>query len=401
MTRERVFLLPEIRFPNSRMKSIPFEGGIMEILSRADELKKQGRSIIHMEIGRPDFNSPECARKGAIEALQAGDVHYTDINGTKELREAIAEKYRKENQLEVNPETQVIVTAGATEALMITFLSVLEPGDEVIIPAPFFPAYTDQVVLADGKVRPVQCSMENEFRLRVEEIRAAINEKTKILLINSPNNPTGAVLTREDLEDIARLAKEKNILVISDECYEKFLYEGEHISIASLPGMADRTVTIGTASKTWSMTGWRIGWAIVPPEMKKYAAKCHQNLTTCGTSFAQAGVARAFKEADADVEVMIKEYRRRRDLVMKYLERMEGIEAVTPHGAFYVFPCIRKLGMTSLEFCSYLLEEAGVSTVPGDPFLSSGFFRIAYCRSYEEIEEGMKRMEEAVARLHK
>jgi len=391
----------KVHFPNSRMRSVPFEGGIMEILSRAMELERQGRSIIHMEIGRPDFNSPECARNGAIDALRAGDVHYTDINGKKELREAIARKYRRENRFDVNPDTQVIVTAGATEALMITFMSVLEPGDEVIIPAPFFPAYTDQVALSNGIVKPVPCTMENEFRLKVEDLRDAITEKTRILLINSPNNPTGAVLTREDLEEIARLAVEEDILVISDECYEKFLYEGERVSIASLPGMAERTVTIGAASKTWSMTGWRIGWAIVPPEMKKYAAKCHQNLTTCVTSFAQAGVARAFEEADADVRMMIEEYRRRRDLVMGYLDRMEGIEAVKPHGAFYVFPCIRKLGMTSFEFCSYLLEEAGVSTVPSEPFLSTGFIRIAYCRSYEEIEEGMKRIEAAVAKLRK
>lgn len=390
-----------MHFPNARMKSIPLEGGIMEIVSKAAELEKKGRSIIHMEIGRPDFDSPECAKKAVIEALQAGDVHYTDINGTRALREAIARKYQKENRLDVNPDTQVIVTAGASEALVITFLSVLEAGDEVIIPSPFFPAYTDQVALADGRVRPVPCRMENEFRLQVQDIRDAITDKTRILLINSPNNPTGAVLSREDLEEIAQLAREKDLLVISDECYEKFLYEGEHISIATLPGMAERTVTIGTASKTWSMTGWRIGWAIVPPEMKRYASKCHQNLTTCVTSFAQAGVARAIDEADADVEAMIREYRRRRDLVMSYLGRMEGIEAVTPHGAFYVFPCIRKLGMSSFEFCSYLLEEAGVSTVPGDSFLAEGFFRIAYCRSYAEVEEGMKRMEKAVAKLGK
>lgn len=393
--------MKKVRFPNTRMQSIPLAGGIMEILSRAGELERQGRNIIHMEIGRPDFDSPECAKRGAIEALEAGDVHYTDMNGTRELREAIARKYLRENHLDVNPDTQVIVTAGATEANLIAFLSVLEPGDEVIIPAPFFPAYTDQVALSNGTVRPVQCSMENEFRLRVEDVRAVINEKSRILLINSPNNPTGAVLTRKDLEEIARLAVEEDLLVLSDECYEKFLYEGEHVSIATLPGMAERTVTIGTASKTWSMTGWRIGWAIVPPEMKQYASKCHQNLTTCATSFAQAGVAKAFDEADADVEVMISEYRRRRDLVMNYLDRMEGIEAVTPHGTFYAFPSIRKLGMAPLEFCSYLLEEAGVSTVPGDLFLSDGFIRIAYCRSYPEIEEGMKRIEAAVAKLHK
>lgn len=387
-----------IKFPNSRMASIPLAGGIREILSRADELERQGRSIIHMEIGRPDFDSPECAKAGTRAALDAGDVHYTDMSGTLELRRAIADKYARENGMTVDADRNVVVTSGAIEALMLTFLAALEPEDEVIIPSPFFPAYADQVALANAKLVNVPCSMENGFRLQVEDLEAALTPRTKMVLLNTPNNPSGAVLTRSDLEDIASLAIERDFWVISDECYEKFLYDGEHISIASLPGMADRAVTIAAASKTWSMTGWRIGWAVMPDAMKPYAAKCHQNLTTCANSFAQAGVVRAFAEADQDVTAMIAEYRKRRDMVFSYLEGMEGIEAARPDGAFYAFPSIRKLGMSPLEFCTNLLEEEGVSTVPGDVFGIEGFIRLAYCRSYDYIEEGMQRLGRFVAR---
>lgn len=393
--------MSKMKFPNVRMSTIPLAGGIREILSRADELERQGRSVIHMEIGRPDFDSPACAKAGARVALDAGEVHYTDMSGTFELREAIAKKYRVENDMNVDPDKNVVVTSGAIEALMVTFLTALEPGDEVIIPSPFFPAYADQVALANARLVTVPCQMENGFRLRVEDLEAALTPRTKMVLLNTPNNPSGAVLTRQDLEAIAELAQKRDFWVISDECYEKFLYDGEHTSIAGLPGMADRTVTIAAASKTWSMTGWRVGWAIMPVEMKQYAAKCHQNLTTCCNAFAQAGVVKAFEEAEGDVENMISEYRTRRDMVFSYLARMDGIEVVRPEGAFYAFPSIRKLGMKPMEFCSYLLEEEGVSAVPGDLFGADGFIRLAYCRSYDYLEEGMRRLDRAVRKVRR
>ncbi|HOO62614.1 MAG TPA: pyridoxal phosphate-dependent aminotransferase [Synergistaceae bacterium] len=384
--------MSRIHFPNSRMSSIPLRGGIREILSRSNELEREGRSIIHMEIGRPDFDSPECAKAGAAEALRCGDVHYTDISGSLSLREAIAEKYRRCNRMQVDPGCHIIVTVGAVEALMMTFLAVLEPGDEVLIPSPFFPAYADQIALANGRVVNVPCRMENDFRLRVEDLEKAITPKSRMILLNTPNNPSGAVFTRKDLEAVAELARKRDLWIVSDECYENFLYEGEHVSMASLPGMAERTVTVGTASKTWSMTGWRVGWAIVPERMKPYAAKCHQNVTTCCNSFAQAGVVRALREAGKDVTAMIEEYKRRRDMVFGYLQKMEGIETVKPEGTFFAFPSIRKLRVSPLEFCTSLLEEEGVATVPGDAFGVTGFIRLAYCRSYEDIEEGMRRM---------
>lgn len=390
----------KVTFPNKRMSSIIMAGGIREILGRADELERQGRSIIHMEIGRPDFDSPECAKEATIKAIREGNVHYTDMSGPYDLRCAIADKYRKENNMDVDPNKHVVVTCGATEALTATFLTLLEPDEEVIVLTPYFPGYADEIALACGKLVPVATRMEDGFGLPLEDVKKAITPKTKAILINSPNNPSGAVLSHGDLEKIAALAKEHDIWVVSDECYEKFLYEGEHLSIASLPGMAERTVTISAASKTWSMTGWRVGWIIAPEAMRPYVNKAHQNITACANSFAQAGVVEAFKSAGEDVKKMVAEYRRRRDMVVKWLNDIPGIEAITPQGAFYAFPSIKKLNVKDgFTFCSILLEEAGVSSAPGEVFGMPGHFRITYCRSYEEIEEGLRRIKKAVEKL--
>ena len=379
------------------MASISMSGGIREILTRAEEMEREGRSIIHMEIGRPDFDSPKCAKERVVAALNEGNVHYTDMAGAYDLRCAVADKYHRENGMAyVDADKNVLITNGAMEALTSTFLTLFAPGDEVIVPAPYFSAYADELAIASAVLVPVPTKMENGFRLQVEELKKALSPKTKAILINSPNNPSGAVLTRKDLEAIAAFAIENDLWVISDECYEKFLYDGEHVSIASLPGMDERTVTVAAASKTWSMTGWRIGWVVAPAAMRPYVNKCHQNLTTCANSFAQAGVVEAFAHADNDVRAMVAEYKRRRDMVVKWLNDIKGFEAITPAGAFYAFPRISRLGMDGFKFCAWLLEEAGVSTVPGEVFGMPGHIRLAYCRSYDYIEEGMKRIKEAV-----
>ena len=389
----------KVTFPNSRMSIIPMSGGIREILSRANELETQGKKIVHMEIGRPDFDSPKCAKDAAIHALNSGDVHYTDMGGTQELREAIAAKYKRVNNMNVDPNKNIVITCGAIEALTATLLTLCEPGDEIIVPAPYFSAYADQMAIAQVKLVPVMTSMENHFRIQVEDLARAVTERTKAILLNSPNNPSGTILTRENLDAISKLAIERDLWVISDEPYENFLYEGEHISIASLPGMSERTVTLSAASKTWSMTGWRIGWIICPDAMRPFVNKCHQNLTTCATSFAQAGVAEAIKSAEEDVKTMVAEYKRRRDMVMSWLAKIDAIDFVVPQGAFYAFPSIKKLNMDGFKFCSWLLENAGVSTVPGEVFGYAGHIRLAYCRDYDYLEEGMERIKKAVDSL--
>lgn len=394
----------EYGLPCGKMSGINYGGGIREILARADELAAGGRSVLHLEIGRPDFDSPEKAKSAAIKALEAGFVHYTDMAGTPELRRELAAKFKRDAGMEINPDREIVVTAGAVEGLMTAFMTLLNPGDEVIVPTPYFPVYDDQIKMAGGVLVPVPCSHENGFRPRPEDIERAVTKNTRVILINSPNNPTGATSTREELLGIAETAKKHGLYVISDECYEKFAYDEDtpHISIASLPGMAERTFTLSAASKTFSMTGWRVGWLIIPPETRKYIMKCHQAVATCSNSFAQAGVAEALRSCWGDVDRMIVEYKRRRDLMVGMLEEIDGIDVKMPRGAFYVFPSIKALGIPSFDFCSRLLEEEGVATVPGQPFgAPDGYLRMTYCRPEDEIKEALTRVGNFVASLKK
>jgi aspartate aminotransferase/aminotransferase len=390
----------DYRLPNKNMKDITYGGGIREILARADELHRSGRSVLHLEIGRPDFDSPERAKRAAMRAIESGDVHYTDMAGTMELRVEISAKFKRDAGMDIDPEREIIVTNGAMEALMTVFVTTLNHGDEVIIPSPYFPAYDDQVKIAGGVVRRVQSRMEKGFRPQPEDIDVAVTPRTRIILINSPNNPTGATSTLEELKGIAEIAKKHDLLVISDECYEKFAYDADtpHISIASLPGMKERTFIVSSASKTFSMTGWRVGWLVFPCEAKMYLMKAHQGLATCATSFAQAGVAEALRSCQPDVDRMIEEYKRRRDIMVEMLSAIRGIDVPIPRGAFYVFPSIKGLGLPSFEFCSRLLEETGVSTVPGQPFgVEDGYMRVTYCRPEGEIKEALTRLTDFAA----
>ncbi|GHS89180.1 aminotransferase [Synergistales bacterium] len=376
-------------------------GGIREILNKADALERAGKKIIHLEIGRPDYDSPLCAKEAAKKALDEGLVHYTDTSGTLGLRRAVADGLGRDTGMDIDPEREIIITTGAVEALAAAFFAFLNPGDEVVAPTPFFAAYADQIAVAGGVLREVPCRFENGFRLDPKDIEAAITEKTRFLLINTPNNPTGAVMSRDELSDIADIALKHDILVLSDECYEKFMYEAPHVSIASLPGMRERTITVSSASKTFSMTGWRVGWIFAPAFTKPYLAKAHQNLTSCATSFAQAGVAEAFRSASDDVKRMIDGYKARRDAIVGRLAGIEGFEVNKPEGAFYVFPRVekltRRLGMSAPELAAWLLDEAGVATVPGEAFHARGdFLRMAYCRPQGEINEGLDKIEAAV-----
>lgn len=391
----------DYRLPVSRMAKMMEAGGIREVVNKANALEKAGRSVIHLEIGRPDYDSPLCAKEAVKRSLDGGEVHYSDTSGTPALRQALAAAMKKERGMEVDPDREILVTVGAIEGLAAIFLALIEPGDEVIIPTPFFPPYADQIQLAGGVLREAPCRFERGFRLDVADLEGAITPRTRMLLINSPNNPSGAVMSREELIEIASLAQKYNFLVVSDECYEKFLYEGEGLSIASLPGMRERTMVVNAASKTFSMTGWRIGWLIVPPAVKPYVTKAHQYLTSCVSPFVQAGVAEALSCAEDDVKGMIAGYKERRDAIVGRLQGIKGFEVHVPAGAFYVFPRVEeltsRLGMTDGEFASWLLEESGVATVPGSAFYAKGdFLRMAYCRPLEEIHEAMDRIDGAI-----
>lgn len=392
-----------MRNSNERCRNFKFEGGLYDVFQKALKLESEGKSIIHMEIGRPDFDSPEIAKEASKKALDKGMVHYTEIAGIFPLRKAITDSYYKNHGIEYNPENEILVTAGACEAISTIMLGMMNPGEEIIVPSPYFTAYEEQAIISNVELIEVPLKMENNFSLKAEDIKNKITEKTKVLLINTPHNPTGSIIKEKDLQDIAKLAVANDLLVISDETYDQFLFGGKHVSISTMPDMRERTIIVNSASKTFSMTGWRIGYLMGPSKMLKYLNKVHQNFSTCATAFAQAGAAEAYINGEEFTENMLKEFERRRDLVYNSLKNIEGIEVLKPDGAFYVFANIEKLGIDEFEFCDYILEEAGVAIVPGSSFgkYGKGFVRICYTCSYEQIKEAMDRIEKSVENLRK
>lgn len=388
---------------NERCKKFSFKGGLYDVYQKALKLEAEGKPIIHMEIGRPDFDSPKIAKEASKKALDEGMVYYTEIAGIFPLRKAITDKYRKDHGLDYNPENEIVVTAGACEAISAIMLGMMDPEDEIIIPSPYFSNYSEQGIIANINLVEVPLKMENNFSLKARDIEKKLTDKTKILLINTPHNPTGSIIKEKDLQEIAELAIKYDLLVISDETYDQFLFSGKHVSIAGMPGMRERTIIINSASKTFSMTGWRIGYLMGPAHMLKYLNKVHQNFSTCATSFAQVGAAEAYRNGDEFTDNMLKEFKRRRDLIYNSLSSIEGLELLKPDGAFYVFVNIEKLEMDEFEFCDYILEEANVAIVPGSSFgtYGKGFVRMCYACSYENLEEAMDRIKKAVAKLTK
>jgi len=390
-----------LKVVNERMKNIEMSGGLYEIFQKSLKMEQQGRKIYHMEIGKPDFDSPKDAKNATIKALNEGFVHYTAMAGIDELRQAIAEKEYRENKIVADPNNEIMVTAGACEALISIMLSILDPGDELIIPSPYFSAYNDMAIISGIKIVEVPLKFENGFVLNVNDISDKITNKTKAILINTPNNPTGSIVELEDLEKIAKLSIEKDLLVISDETYDQFLFEGKHVSISTLDGMKERTIVINSTSKTFSMTGWRIGYAIGPAHLIQYLNKVHQNMSTCASSFVQVGAAYAFKHEKSFTQNMVEEFHKRRDVVIDGLSKIDKIQFVVPKGAFYIFPRIKDLNMSSIEFCNRLLDETGIAVVPGNAFGDSGegFIRIAYAQSQEQLKEAMVILKDFVEKL--
>ncbi len=386
---------------NNNSKKLNLQGGLYELYQKSIKLENEGKDIIHMEIGKPDFDSPEVAKEATIKALNDGFVHYTEMNGIVELRKAITKKYNKEYGISYNYDNEIVVTAGACEALLAIFLSVLNKEDEIIVPSPFFSAYKEQLTISGNRMVEVPLKIENDFSIKAEDIEKYINKNTKALLINSPHNPTGAIVEEEDLKNIADLAKKYDLIVISDETYDKFIFEGSHYSISKIEGMKERTLIVNSTSKTFSMTGWRIGYVMGPKKIISYINKIHQNCSTCATSFAQKGAVEAFEKGGEFTKKMVEEFKRRRDLVYNSLSKIEGIKLKKPKGAFYSFFNIEDLGITDKEFCDYILDEVGVVLVPGSSFgeFGKGFVRLSYTCSYKEVGEALLRIEKAVKKL--
>jgi len=381
---------------STRAKGI-YPSKIREVMDKTKELKNQGIEVIEFSIGRPDFDTPKHIKEATKIALDKGLVHYTTSAGTLELREAIIYRLKEDSQLIFEPD-EIIVTVGAAEANYIATQTILNPGDEVLVPEPMYVYYSGWSFL--GGATTVNFPLDILLK-QPEDLERYITEKTKLIILTSPHNPTGKVISRQSLEKIADLAKKYNFLVISDEIYNQLIYDNvECISIAKFEGMKERTLTIGSLSKTYAMDGWRVGYLIAPKPLIEEALKIHQHILSCPNTFVQEGARVALSSSQECVGKMVHEFDRRRKLMMSYLDDLE-LPYDQPKGAFYIFPSIKKFGLSSEEFCNYLLEEARVAVIPGDAFgqLGEGHVRFAYTTSYENIEKGMEKVKSALEKL--
>jgi len=368
--------------------------GIRKFFDIVSEMK----DAISLGVGEPDFDTPWPIREEAIYSLEKGRTFYTSNSGLKELKEEICRYLKRKYELEYSPANEVFVTVGGSEAIDLAIRAMINPGEEILIPQPCYVSYLPCTQLADGVPVFINLKEENEFRLTPAELEAAITDKTKILVLPFPNNPTGAVMTREDLEKIAKIVIEKDIFVISDEIYSELTYTGErHVSIAELPGMKERTITINGFSKGFAMTGWRLGYACGPELIIKQMLKIHQFAIMCAPTTSQYAAVIALRECDDAVAKMMKAYDQRRRYVVDRLRNM-GMDCFEPYGAFYVFPSIKKFGMTSDVFATRLLETKKVAVVPGTAFgdCGEGFLRISYAYSLENLKTALDRIEEFV-----
>lgn len=356
--------------------------------------------VISLGVGEPDFDTPWHVRDEGIYALEKGRTFYTSNAGLKELRVEICKYLKRRCNIEYSPDLETLVTVGGSEAIDLAMRAMLNQGDEVLIPQPSFVSYLPCVVLADGVPKVINLKEENEFRLTKQELLDGITEKTKILVLPFPNNPTGAVMSRKDLEEIAEVIIEKDLFVLSDEIYSELTFNGDHVSIASLPGMRERTITINGFSKAYAMTGWRLGYVCAPEEITAQMTKIHQFAIMCAPTNSQYAAIEAMKNGDGDVAEMREAYNGRRRYLMHAFKEM-GLPCFEPFGAFYVFPCIKEFGMTSEEFATRLLEEEKVAVVPGSAFgdCGEGYLRISYAYSLEDLKVALKHLERFITKL--
>ena len=355
---------------------------------------------ISLGVGEPDFDTPWSVREEGIYSLERGRTFYTSNAGLSELRQAICEYMERRFLVSYDFKKECLLTVGGSEGIDVALRAMLNPGDEVIIPQPCYVSYVPCVDLADGVPVTIDLKNENKFRLTGEELEAAITDKTKVLILSYPNNPTGAVMEREDLEAIAKIIIKHDLFVISDEIYAELTYNGGHVSIASLPGMKERTIVISGFSKAFAMTGWRLGYALGPAYIIEQMTKIHQFAIMCAPTTSQYAAISAMRDCDKDVEHMRESYDQRRKFLLNEFKEM-GLPCFEPQGAFYMFPCIRKFGLTSEEFATRLLRSKKLAVVPGDAFgeCGEGFLRVSYAYSLDELKEAMGRIREFIKEL--
>lgn len=378
-----------------RMARLGMESAF-DVLAQAKALEAQGKNVIHLEIGEPDFDTPAPIVRAAQEALSQGYTHYNPSQGIPELREYLAAEVSSTRGMEVSP-ANVVITPGAKPVMFYAISALAEEGDEVIYPDPGFPIYKSMIDFVGAKAVPLVLREENDFGIDVDELRSKITPKTTLLILNSPHNPTGGIIRGEQLEQIAALAMEHDLWVLTDEVYWRILYEGEHVSIASFPGMAERTIILDGHSKTYAMTGWRLGFAVLPDVLVQHFVKLANNSVSCTATFTQRA-ALAAGQCDAEIEAMVEEFAARRTMVVEGLNAIEGISCRRPAGAFYAFPNVSKVPMSSDQFARYLLHEHGVATLSGTAFgeAGRGYLRISYAASRENLKEALRRIEGAV-----
>ena len=380
---------------SEQIVSIPFSG-----IRKFFDIVSEMPDAISLGVGEPDFDTPWHIRDEGIYSLERGRTFYTSNAGLKELREEICRYLERRVHVSYNPLKEVVVTVGGSEAIDIAFRAMLDPGDEVLIPQPSYVSYEPCAILAGGKPVLIELKAENEFRLTKQELLDAITEKTKILVLPFPNNPTGAIMSQQDLEEIAEVLIEKDIFVLSDEIYSELSYNGDHVSIASIPGMQERTILINGFSKAYAMTGWRLGYACGPAAIIEQMTKIHQYAIMCAPTNSQYAAVEALRNGDEDVAMMRESYDQRRRYLVHTLREM-GLECFEPFGAFYVFPCIKEFGMTSEDFALAFLEAEKVAVVPGTAFgaCGEGYLRLSYAYSLEDLKEALGRLERFVKKL--
>lgn len=367
--------------------------GIRKYFDMINEMK----DAISLGIGEPDFVTPWCIREAGIYSLEKGHTHYSSNAGYIELREEICRYTKKKYDLEYRAQDQVLVTVGGSEAIDVALRALVGPGDEVIIPEPSFVAYKGCTTFTGATPVTIELRAEDQFKLTPSLLEKAITKRTKVLILPFPNNPTGAIMNRSDLEGIVEVLKDKDIVVISDEIYAELTYEGKHVSIATLPGMYDKTIVLNGFSKAFAMTGWRIGYACGHSAVIEAMKKIHQYAIMCAPTTAQYAALEALRGGNSEVEMMVREYNRRRKVMLEGFRNM-GLDCFEPHGAFYVFPCIKSTGMTSDSFCEKLLKEKRILVIPGNAFgeCGEGFIRATYANSMENILEALNRIQDFV-----
>jgi len=385
-----------MRNPISKKIAAIEPSGIRKFFDIVSEMS----DAISLGVGEPDFDTPWNVREEGIYSLEKGRTFYTSNSGLKELRIEICKYLDRKYDLHYDPIEETLVTVGGSEAIDAAFRAMIDPGDEVLIPQPSYVSYIPCAVLADAVPVVINLQEKNNFKLTKEELLGSITKKTKILVLSFPNNPTGAIMDKDELAELVPIIIEHDLIVISDEIYSELTYKGEHTSIASFPGMKERTIVINGFSKAFAMTGWRLGYAVGPSEIINQMTKIHQFAIMCAPTNSQFAAIEALKNCDEDVSKMVEAYNQRRRYLLNAFKEM-GIECFEPHGAFYVFPSIKKFGMTSEEFATKLLQEEKLAVVPGTAFGDSGegFLRISYAYSLENLKTGLERIRRFVERL--